>query len=154
MEIFHWVKPVAALKALVTNALGQRRWQHFLEAEQRFAKGTSWGLDAQRWQNDESQTICFVADADAFQNQKHLIAGNRTYLLTQGKLKANWDPNAWQYESKEIDEVFVEGSIQNFQSAILHVIFKPDCDLSIIAAIEGAGIKTQQLVEKRPAMRM
>ena len=140
MEIFHWVTPVEALKALATNTLGQRRWQHFLEAEQRFAKGTSWGMDAQRWQNDDAQTICLVADSDAIQNQKHLIAANRTYLLTQGKLKANFDPNAWQYESKDIDEVFIEGSIQNLKSTMLHVLFKPDFSPSTIATIEVAGV--------------
>jgi hypothetical protein len=159
MEIFHWLTPVAALKAIATNTLGQRRWQHFLEAEQRFAKGTSWVMDSQRWQNDESQTICLVANSDAIQNQKHLISANRTYLLTQGKLKANFDPNAWQFESKDIDEVFVEGSIQNLRTALLQVLFKPSCTQSTLNAIEGAGlvckpIHTPQVVAVRPSMRM
>lgn len=108
--IYHWTSKEKAATAVKKLQLSARRWQHFLEHEQRFAKGSSWSEHPTLWQRDNE--VCLVVDESKLQNRLHHINGNRTFLLTMGMDPGkNYDPNAYKYESTVPDEVFVEGSI-------------------------------------------
>lgn len=124
MVIFHWTAEATALRALNSGSLPARRWTHFLEAHERFARGTSWGLNAVRWKGDHP--VCLVIDDDGLPNAKHHIAANRTHLLTQGQINPVFDPACWKLESTEVDEVFIEGKIKDLIPAVREIILTPE----------------------------
>lgn len=142
MNIYHWTTLRTAILALTTDGLPARRWAHFLEAQDRFARGTSWGLDPYRWKADHS--ICLVIDDEAVTNTKHHVAGHRTYLLTQGKVNPVFDSDCWKLESTEVDEVFIEGKIRGLAIALSKIILTPAIILEfseVFAKIaEAAGV--------------
>lgn len=117
--IYHWTSKEKAATAVTTGRLQARRWNHFLEAEQRYAKGSSWSLNPTQWQRENE--VCLVLDETKITNQMHHINGNRTYLLTMGMDSTRcYDPNAYKFESEEPDEVFVEGTI-DLSNALIDV---------------------------------
>ena len=107
--IYHWTNKEKAATAIKQNRLVARKWQHFLEKEQRFARGSSWSFCPKQWQGDNE--VCLVIDETLIENRQHHLNGLRTYLLTQGMTKPNWDPNAYKYEPTTVDEVFIEGTV-------------------------------------------
>lgn len=117
--IYHWTTLEKAATAVASGRLQARRWQHFLEHAQRYAKGSSWSRHPTQWKRDNP--VCLVLDETKIANALHEINGNRTYLLTMGMDPGKChDPNAYKLESTEPDEVFVEGAID--LSGALHEI--------------------------------
>jgi hypothetical protein len=143
MRLYHWTTAERALKVFATDTFTQRRWKHFLEKESRFAQGTSWGLDDVRWQADH--TVCFVIDTTHLLNNLHSVNGERTYLLTKAMINPVFDPNAYKYESTEVDEIFIEGAIENFGTFLVDIEIKPTCDVEYRRALlSSVAVKKQE----------
>jgi hypothetical protein len=120
--LYHWINFKKAATALKLNTLRARRWIHYIELEDRFAKGTSWSKEPTRWAIDDA--VLLVADQSRLQNSIFSINGSRTYHQTRGILDPCHDPNTYKWESTEPDEEFVEGTILNL-SQVLHGIYLP-----------------------------
>src|ERR1035437_1896758 len=117
--VYHWTTLPKAMTALRTNKLQARRWQHYLEHEQRMARGTSWASDQFQWARENP--VCFVSDLSKISNRVHSINGNRTFWLTKGMIDKNSDPDAYKHESTEPDEEFIEGTIQPLSDALVEI---------------------------------
>lgn len=115
--LFHWTTAEKALVALRLDRLQSRRWKHFIESAQRMVQGSSWSFDPNRWSADNP--VCLVIDACKLPNQRFSINGHRVFLQTQGMVQANFDPNAYLFESTDPDEEFVEGSVMNLRSLLI-----------------------------------
>ena len=50
-------------------------------------------------------------ETEGLPNAIYPIPGHRTYLRTMGFLSSLHDPDAWKFESEEIDEFWIEGPI-------------------------------------------
>jgi hypothetical protein len=118
-RIYHWTTASKAITALKTNRLQARRWQHYLEQEQRMTRGTSWATNPVQWAR--GNPVCFVADSLRIPNRIYSINGNRTFLLTKGMIDPLYDPNAYKFEPTEPDEEFVEGAIQSLSSVLIEI---------------------------------
>jgi hypothetical protein len=112
MIIYHWTTHKIANKAIAENCLNKRNWKHYIEKENDFFSGTSWGLDFEKWKANHS--VCFEIDTKDLINTHHLINGNKVFLRTQGIINDVFDPEAWRFESDYIDECFIVGNIKNF----------------------------------------
>jgi hypothetical protein len=95
MLLYHWTTESKAKTALAIGKLKQRKWQNYLEKEQRFAKGSSWSEHPTRWQSDNP--VCLVIDGNQINNPLHAINGNRTYYQTMGMTKSGFDPHCYLF---------------------------------------------------------
>lgn len=135
--LYRWTTVEKAITALKKDAVAVPRWQHFLEHEGRFAKGTSWSLNPIQWQRDNP--VCLVMERDALPNKVHAINGGRTFWLTKGMIDKNADPDAYKFESTEPDEEFVEGKIEDFRQHLV-AVFMPTPNDELVDLAETFGV--------------
>lgn len=121
MLLYHWTTIKQAKTALEKDSLKERRWKHFIPELDNLVSGTSWGINKTQWQSNHE--VCLILDSEKISNQLFFINGNRTYVRTQGIVNPNFDPNAWQYESKSVDECFIIKSIDNLKNLLLDIEF-------------------------------
>lgn len=119
MRLYHWTSQLNLDKLMKTNILKKRRWKHYIEDKKEFLSGTSWGLCKDRWKSDHE--VCIEVDSDDILNERYFINGNKVYLRTQGLLVPNFDPNAWLYESTDVDECFIVGDIKNIKLLLKNI---------------------------------
>jgi hypothetical protein len=145
--IYHWTSAAKALTAIKSGRLQARRWEHFIEGENRFARGTSWSLDPEQWRRDNE--VCLVVSKDAVPNAIHAVNGNRTFWLTKGMTDSNYDPQAYKHEPTEPDEEFVEGAIEDLGKCLVAIYVEDTVgSVAVIEQVTGKGIR---LLNRPPA---
>ena len=107
--LYKWVEMPQFQKYIDAKKLPVKRgYAHYIDQEQDFVKGNSF--------TDQSHVNSWTGDTliriptSSINNKIYPVAGDRTYYKTLGMLN-KFDPNAWKYESEEIDEYWVAGPV-------------------------------------------
>jgi len=120
--IFHWTNAAKALTAIKRNKLAARRWEHFIESEDRMIAGTSWSQDPRRWQHvNPGYTVCFTANSAAIPNKQFPINGDRVYHQTMFLRGLRSEEQYKVYAPEKISEIFIEGTILNLLNAVSEI---------------------------------
>lgn len=108
--LYKWVNGKQFQKYLDNKKLPvKRNYAHFIDEKNDFIKGNSFTdkNNIDKWNGDTLIKI----DTTKIQNNIYPIPGNRTYLKTMGMINKNYDPKSYQYESEDIDEYWIEGTL-------------------------------------------
>lgn len=106
--LYKWVDGKQFQKYIDSKKLPvKRNYAHYINDS--FVKGNSFTdkEHIERWQGD----VLIRIDASTITNKIYPIAGNKTYLRTMGMTTKNYDPTSWKYESDEIDEFWIAGTL-------------------------------------------
>jgi hypothetical protein len=122
-QLFHWTNFAKATTAVKNNSLSARRWEHYIESEDRMVKGSSWSKDPNRWQF--SYTVRFRIDPSKVANNKFEINGDRVYYQTKA-MKGQGNPEQYKVYKAPPNETFIEGTILDLRRAIIGVYIKSD----------------------------
>ena len=113
--LYKWVTMPQFQKYLDAGKLPVKRgYAHYIEQQDDLVKGNSF-TDEQHIGSWEGNALIRI-DTTTLNNQIFPVAGNRTYLRTMGMTKKDFDPDAWEFESEEIDEYWIAGPV-NLSSA-------------------------------------
>lgn len=116
--LYKWVNGKQFQKYLDNKKLPvKRNYAHFIDEKKDFIKGNSFTdeKNINKWSGDTLIKI----DTTQIKNNIYPIPGNRTYLKTMGMINNNYDPNAYKYESEEIDEYWIEGTLDLSSAKII-----------------------------------
>jgi hypothetical protein len=95
-----------------------KHWVHYIPAAKEFLRGNSFTDKAHINQWKGNLVIIIDTNKLSPDNKIFPINGNRIYLLTQGLINKDFDPEAYKLESEEINEYFITGTI-NLQKAMI-----------------------------------
>jgi len=108
--LYKWVEGNQFQKYIDSKKLPVKRgYAHYIESEGKMIPGNSF-TDKEhigRWTGDTLIRI----NASKISNKIYPIPGHKTFMRTKGMTSANYDPNAWKYESDDIDEYWIAGPL-------------------------------------------
>jgi len=108
--LYKWVDGKQFQKYIDSKKLPvKRNYAHYIDDVNGFVKGNSFTDEEHigRWNGD----MLIRIDTSTITNKIYPIAGHKTYLRTMGMTTKNYDPNSWEYESDEIDEFWIAGTL-------------------------------------------
>lgn len=108
--LYKWVDGKQFQKYIDSKKLPVKRgYAHYIESEGKMIPGNSFTdrKHIDRWTGD---TLIRIA-ASKIPNKIYPIPGHKTFMRTKGMTSSIYDPNAWEYESDEIDEYWVAGQL-------------------------------------------
>ena len=108
--LYKWVNGKQFQKYLDKKKLPvKRNYAHYIDSVGKLIPGNSFTDEAHinRWTGDTLIRI----DATKISNNIYPIPGNKTFLKTKGMTDNNYDTHAWKFESDEIDEYWVAGTL-------------------------------------------
>lgn len=108
--LYKWVNGKQFQKYLDAKKLPvKRNYAHYIDSVGKLVPGNSFTDEEHiaRWTGDTLIRI----DATKISNKIYPIPGHKTFLKTKGMTDNNYDPNAWEFESNEIDEYWIAGTL-------------------------------------------
>ena len=108
--LYKWVDGKQFQKYIDAKKLPVKRgYAHYIESEGKMIPGNSFTdkEHVSRWTGDTLIRI----DTSKIPNRIYPIPGHKTFMRTKGMTSSTYDPNAWKYESDEIDEYWIAGQL-------------------------------------------
>lgn len=108
--LYKWVDGPQFQKYIDAKKLPVKRgYAHYIETENKLIPGNSF-TDKEHITSWTGDTLIRI-DSTKIANKIYPIPGNKTFLRTKGMTNNNYDPDAWKYESDEIDEYWIAGPL-------------------------------------------
>jgi hypothetical protein len=131
--LYHWTNWAKATTAVKSNKLAARKWEHYIESENRMVKGTSWSTDPTRWRfiSGIPYTVRFRIDPNKIPNKKFEINGDRVYYQTMG-MRGIRPADEYKKYTEEPNETFIEGPIIDFKDALISVLVTGEFNFKLV----------------------
>ena len=108
--LYKWVDGQQFQKYLDAKKLPVKRgYAHYIESEDKTIPGNSF-TDKEHISSWTGDTLIRI-DTNKIANKIYPVPGHKTFMRTKGMTSSSYDPNAWKYESDEIDEYWIAGSL-------------------------------------------
>lgn len=116
--LYKWVDLKQFQKYLDSKKLPvKRNYAHYIETEGKMIPGNSF-TDEDHLNNWTGKNLIKIP-TNSITNKIYPIAGNKTHLRTMGMTNPDYDPNSWEFESDEIDEYWIAGTIDLSQAEVV-----------------------------------